>query len=103
MNTVFGCVCFLLPLRRPCTTGFIFGYLYGGKNCTRKIEWWSFMSKRLAGLYPLYLASIIAGECPQATLWRCSFALLTFATFRYPSMQASWCSTRCSRTPWRSS
>jgi hypothetical protein len=53
---------FSLPLRRPCTTGFIFGYLYGGKNCTRKIEWWSFMSKRLAGLYPLYLASIIAGE-----------------------------------------
>lgn len=58
-----------------CLSGFIFGYIYGGRDGFHRLEWWDFMCKRLAGLYPLYLASILLGEYVELrsrheTRWR---------------------------------
>jgi peptidoglycan/LPS O-acetylase OafA/YrhL len=42
--------------------GFIFGYIYGGRERGHRLEWWDFMAKRFAGLYPLYFFSLLLGK-----------------------------------------
>lgn len=43
-------------------SGFVFGYAYGGRNTSHRIDWWDFMAKRFANLYPLYIFSLMLGR-----------------------------------------
>jgi peptidoglycan/LPS O-acetylase OafA/YrhL len=51
--------------------GFLFGYIYGNRERGYKLDFYDFMCKRWAGLYPLYVFSIFVGEffTMSASVW----------------------------------